>query len=237
MTSSSPQNVARDQITGIVLGGGLSTRLGITQSKLLIHIGGKLVLARVADTLKMICSELVLVVRPEQEDDVPDLGIALNMHVISDTEPYKGPLAGIHAGLAASTTPLNFVVAGDHPFISRNLVNAMAAAAVVDGPGSPSAVIPRSEGVLNPLHAIYPREHWAPYFAHAMSDGETSPSRTIEKAISADYPPVTIFTDEDLERADPRKISLMDIDTPENLNAARKIIEARRFTPRHHSLG
>ncbi|NQW19111.1 MAG: molybdenum cofactor guanylyltransferase [Chloroflexi bacterium] len=224
-------------LTGIVLGGGRSRRLAVTQSKLLIHIGGKLVLARVADTLKMICSELVLVVRPDQEDDVPDLGIALNMHVISDTNPYEGPLAGMHAGLTASTTPLSFVVAGDHPFVSRNLVTAMAAVATTDGIDSPSAVIPRTDGTLQPLHAIYPREHWVPYFAHAMAEGETSPRRVIEKAIASDYPPVTIFTEEDIERSDPRRISLHDIDTQEQLTAARKIAESRKFTPRHHSLG
>lgn len=238
MTSSpSQENVARDNITGVVLGGGLSTRFGTGQSKLLIHLGGKLVLARVADTLKLVCSELVLVVRPDQEDDVPDLGIALNMHVVTDTAPYRGPLAGIHAGLAASTTPLSFVVAGDHPFISRNLVTAMAAAAVTDGLDKPTAVIPRTDGVLHPLHAIYPREQWVPYLAHAMSEGETSPRRAIEKATVSDYPPVTIYTDEDLEKTDPRRISLVDIDTPESLNTARKIAEARKFTPRHHSLG
>jgi hypothetical protein len=70
-----------------------------------------------------------------------------------------------------------------------------------------------------------------------MSKGESSPRRVIEKAVGTDYPPVTIFTDEDLERTDPRRISLHDIDTPENLNAARKISESRKFTPRHHSLG
>jgi len=235
--SPTPNENAATGITGIVLGGGRSRRLGGDQSKLLMHIGGKLVLARVADTLKMVCSELVLVVRPDQEDDVPDLGIALNMHVVTDTAPYKGPIAGVHAGLAASHTPLSFVVAGDHPFVSRNLVTAMAAAATVDGIENPSAVIPRPDGVLHPLHAIYPREHWEPYFAHAMSEGETSPRRAIEKATISDYPPVTIFTDDDLEKADPRRVSLVDIDTPESLNVARKIAEARKFTPRHHSLG
>lgn len=224
-------------ITGIVLGGGHSRRMGGSQSKLLIHIGGKLVLARIADTLKMVCSELVLVVRPGQDDDVPDLGIALNMHVITDTRPYEGPLAAIHAGLAVSTTPLSFVIAGDHPFVSRNLVTAMAATASSDGPENLSAVVPRTDGVLHPLHAIYPAEQWTPYFGHAMSEGESSPRRAIEKAAAADYPPVTVFTDEDLEQTDPRRISLQDIDTPENLNAARKISEARKFTPRHHSLG
>jgi molybdenum cofactor guanylyltransferase len=237
MTSATNAMPAKSNITGVVLGGGRSRRLGLDQSKLLVHLGGKLVLARVADTLKMVCDELVLVVRPGQEDDVPDLGIALNMHVVTDTSPYEGPLAGIHAGLTASTTPLSFVVAGDHPFVSRNLVNAMAVASIADGIETPSAVIPRSEGILNPLHAIYPREQWVPYLAHAMSEGDTSPRYVINKAAESGYPPVTLFTDEDLEKADPRRISLMDIDTPENLNEARKIIEARRFTPRHHSLG
>ncbi|MDP6137659.1 MAG: molybdenum cofactor guanylyltransferase [Arenicellales bacterium] len=225
------------QLTGIVLGGGRSRRLGLNQSKLLIHIGGKLVLARVADTLRQFCSELVLVVRPDQEDDVPDLGIALGMHVVTDTEPQSGPMAGIHAGLTVSTTPLSFVIAGDHPFVSRNLVQAMATAATADGFDSPTAVIPRANGVLHPLHAIYPREQWLPYVAHSLADGKTSPRRAIEQAISAEYPPVMIFTDDELEKTDPRRISLLDIDTPENLNVARRISEARKFTPRHHSLG
>ena len=224
-------------ITGIVLGGGHSRRMGGSQSKLLIHIGGKLVLSRIADTLKMVCSELVLVVRPGQDDDVPDLGIALNMHVVTDTNPYKGPMAAIHAGLAASTTPLSFIVAGDHPFVSRDLVTAMAATASADGPEKLSAVVPRTDGILHPLHAVYPTKQWVPYFGHAMSEGESSPRRAIAKAAVVDYPRVTVFTDEDLERTDPRRISLHDIDTPENLNAARKISEARKFTPRHHSLG
>ena len=224
-------------LTGIVLGGGRSRRLGANQSKLLTHIGGKLVLARVADSLKQICSELVLVVRPDQDDDIPDLGIALNMHVVTDTTPHEGPLAAIHAGLAASTTPLCFVIAGDHPFVSRNLVQAMAATSLADGPESPTAVIPRTNGVIHPLHAIYPPTTWLPFLTHALSEGETSPRRAIEKATAADYPPVTLFTDEELERTDPRRISLLDIDTTEDLNLARKISEARKFTPRHHSPG
>jgi molybdopterin-guanine dinucleotide biosynthesis protein A len=225
------------QLTAIVLGGGRSLRLGANQSKLLTHIGGKLVLARVADTLKQVCSELVLVVRPDQDDDIPDLGIALNMHVVTDTKPHAGPLAAIHAGLTASTTPLNFVIAGDHPFISRNLVQAMAAASIAESPDSPIAVFPRTNGIIHPLHAIYPRATWLPFLAHALSEGETSPRRTIEKATAADYPPVTLFTEEELERTDPRRISLLDIDTPEDLHLARRISKARKFTPRRHTSG
>ena len=224
-------------LTGIVLGGGRSRRLGLDQSKLLIHIGGKLVLARVANTLKRVCSELILVVRPDQDDDVPDLGIALGMHITTDSEQQCGPMAAIHAGLAASTTPLSFVIAGDHPFVSRSLIQAMAVDSTAGGLESPTAVIPRADGVLHPLHAIYPREQWLPFFTRCMENGETSPRRAIELAVSEEYPPVTIFAESKLEKADPRKISLLDIDTPANLDLARRISEARKFTPRHHSLG
>ena len=215
------------QLTGIVLAGGRSRRLGSTQSKLLIRIDGKQILIRIADVLKKITSELILVVRQNQNDDVLKLGISLDMRVITDTDPYSGPLAGIHAGLTASTTPFSFVVAGDHPFISTNLITTMAMAASHDSVSSPSAVIPQIDGLINPLHAIYPRKHWIPYFAQVMSEGETSPRRAIEKAKAANYPPMTIFTDEVIEQTDPHKISLFDIDTPENLNFAKQITEAQ----------
>ena len=219
------------QLTGIVLGGGRSRRLGLSQSKLLIPIGGKMVLARVADTLGQFCSELVLVVRPDQDDGVPDLGIALGMHVVADTETNSGPIAGIHAGLTVSTTMLSFVIAGDHPFLSSSLVQAMAAAAAAAGSDPSPAVIPCSEGALHPLHAVYPREPWLRYLARLMTDGETSPRSAIELAISTGYPPVTIFTDDELEQADPRHLSLMDIDTTEHLSTARQIVESRKSMP------
>ena len=175
------------QLTGIVLAGGRSTRLGSTQSKLITRIDGKKILARIADALKTVTSELILVGRQNQNDEVFDLGISLNMRVISDTDPYSGPLAGIHAGLTASTTPLSFIVAGDHPFLSTNLITAMAISAGLGEVNTTCAVIPHTEGNLHPLHAIYPRKYWVPHFAQALSKGETSPRRSIEKARAANY--------------------------------------------------
>ena len=51
-------------MTAIVLAGGRSQRMGLTIPKPLIGLGGKLLLARVADTLKSLCAEEILVVRP-----------------------------------------------------------------------------------------------------------------------------------------------------------------------------
>ena len=87
--------------------------------KPLIALGGKLMLARVSDTLKSLCKEAIVVVRPGQDDDVPDLGIALGMHVVTDVADADGPLSAISAGLSAATTTLAFVVGADYPFLSR----------------------------------------------------------------------------------------------------------------------
>ena len=116
----------RELLTGVVLAGGRSERMG--QPKPMLMLGGKLMLARVADTLKPLCDELVLVVRRGQDDDVPDTGIALGMHVVEDTEADRGPVAAVHAGLHAAVTPLAFVTGADYPFLSRRLITAMVAA-------------------------------------------------------------------------------------------------------------
>ncbi|GIT19271.1 MAG: hypothetical protein CM1200mP39_20770 [Dehalococcoidia bacterium] len=65
---------------------------------------------------------------------------------MSDTDPYSGPLAGIHAGLTASTTPFSFIVAGDHPFLSTNLITAMAISAGLGAVNTTCAVIPHTKG-------------------------------------------------------------------------------------------
>ena len=120
-------------LTGIVLAGGRSQRLGMALPKPLIALGGKLLLARVSDTLKSLCKEAIVVVRPGQDDDVPDLGIALGMHVVTDVVDADGPLSAISAGLTAATTPLAFVVGADYPFLSRALIIEMTRISQMEG--------------------------------------------------------------------------------------------------------
>ena len=211
----------RDRLTGIVLAGGYSKRLG--ESKPLLMLGGKLMLARVADVLKPICRELVLVVRPDQDDDTPDIGIALGMHVVADTEADRGPIAALHAGLAAAVTPLAFVTGCDYPFLSRRLIMAMAEAALPSGGGMPGAVVPRAGGGLHPLHAVYPVAEWLPLVARALAEGADSPRRLVERAFETGYPPVSVLTEDEIELYDPQLLSLFDIDTREQLSVARKI--------------
>ena len=216
-------------VTGIVLGGGHGRRLG--RSKPLMTLGGKLLLARVADALRPLVDELVLVVRPDQSDATPDTGIALRMHVVTDTAPHQGPLAAIDAGLAAAVTPAAFLVGADYPFISRSLVRMMIEVAFSQGPEPESAII-RAAGSLQPLHSVLAVGPWRQVVSDALERQEQSFRRLVESAAEAGEPPVNVITEDDVERHDPQGLSLLDIDTPEDLGVARRVLDRRRVTLR-----
>ncbi len=216
-------------ITGIVMGGGHSTRLGTP--KPMIQLGGKLVLARVADTLRDICDELVFVAREDQGDHSPDTAIALRMHIVTDTPPYHGPLAALHAGLSAAVTPLAFVTGADFPFLSRSLIQAMIATAFSAGE-KPESIVARVAGRIHPLHTVLVVDDWVDVIERALADGETSPSRLIETAMAKDNPRIGVMTEDEVERFDPRLLSFFDIDTSEDLNIARRLVDPRKVNIR-----
>ena len=216
-------------LTAIVIAGGRSERLGLATPKPLIGLGGKLLLARVADTLKSLCKEQILVVRPRQDDDVPDLGIALGMHVVTDIEGSEGPLAAISAGLTATATPLAFVVGADYPFLSRGLIIEMTRFSRIGGEDRSSAVVVRRGDRLNPLHAVYPVEPWRELTADALGEGMRSPTALLHRVLGDGMHPIEIMTEDEVERIDPRSLSLFDIDTLDDLGLARRIIDTRNY--------
>ncbi len=216
---SEPASARPTGLTGIVLAGGRSVRLG--EPKPLVLVGRRLILARTFDALKRVCEEQILVVRPDQDDAVPDTAIALGMHVVADSfkgmGPLGGPLVGIEAGLAAAETNLCFVAAGDHPFLSPELI-----AAITERAEGYDAVVPRIGGRLQPLHAVYRRSTWLPIVRVALSEQRLSPSALLDDAIAAGSPEVLVLNETDLTQWDPGLRSFHDIDTPESLTRARR---------------
>lgn len=185
--------------------------------KPLIVVGNKLILARISDALRSICDEVIAVVRRGQEDATPDTALALGMHVVEDISPESGPLAGLCAGLSASISPLTFVTGGDHPFLSPDLIRAMAQTAEAED----AAVIPILNGRHQPFHAIYPTATWHTRFHAAFQAGERSATGVITAAVAAGTPKVVHYGASQVEEHDPRLMSLMDVDTPSQLARAR----------------
>src|SRR6476620_11737545 len=98
---------------GIVLCGGLSTRMG--SSKALLPFGSETMLQRVVRLLGTVVSPLVVVAAPEQA--LPDLPAAVT--ITRDENPGRGPLEGLRAGLKALPTGIDiaYVTSCDVPLL------------------------------------------------------------------------------------------------------------------------
>jgi molybdenum cofactor guanylyltransferase len=131
--------------TGIILAGGKSSRMG--QNKALLTIEGATVIERIAHELTKITDQLLIVTNTFR--DFEFLGIPM----VEDMQKGKGPIAGIHAGLTATTTNANLIVACDMPFISSSLGDFL-----LTGLDEYQAVIPELGGQLHPLYGAYRKD-------------------------------------------------------------------------------
>lgn len=100
------------QLSGIILAGGQSTRMGRDKGGLDYH--GRSFLAHTVEKLKAVGIEDIVVsggtASPEGTRRVPDL------------YPGCGPLGGIHAGLRAIRNPVALVLAVDTPLVPESLL-------------------------------------------------------------------------------------------------------------------
>jgi len=132
-------------VTSIILVGGKNLRLG--SSKALEIIGGKSLIERVVERVKLVSIQTLIVTSPEQ----PALPVAGEVEVLVDLYPGRGPLGGIYTGLLASSSSHSIVVACDMPFLNIELLRYM-----IQLSQGFDAVVPRlGEGKAEPLHAVY----------------------------------------------------------------------------------
>jgi molybdopterin-guanine dinucleotide biosynthesis protein A len=126
----------------IILAGGKSTRMGT--NKALLKIQDTPNVERIVNVLRPNFPHQVLVTND------PNPYHFLGVKTVKDYFPGKGPLAGIHAGLAASPYEVNVSAACDMPFVSAELAKAL-----VEKSHHYDAVIPVIGGMQQPLFAVY----------------------------------------------------------------------------------
>ncbi|MGE5183969.1 MAG: molybdenum cofactor guanylyltransferase [Acidobacteriota bacterium] len=129
----------RSDVSALILAGGRATRLGGI-AKHAIVIGGETILARQTRLLAPRVQEILI----SSPSDIA------GYRCVRDAFDAAGPLAGIAAGLAAAATPWLLVVAGDMPYLTGELVDALLAAAH-DGV---DAVCVRERGLPEPLVSV-----------------------------------------------------------------------------------
>ncbi len=133
------------KVTAFVLAGGRSTRMG--RDKAFLEIDGETLIARVLKLARAVAPGVHIIGDAKK--------FAPWGEVVEDIYPGHGPLAGIHAALAGTKTDLNLIVPIDMPFLSETFLTFL----IERGRASSAIVIvPRSEGRLHPLCAVYRKE-------------------------------------------------------------------------------
>jgi molybdopterin-guanine dinucleotide biosynthesis protein A len=140
-------------VCGIILAGGLARRMG-GGDKPLKTIAGKPILAHVIERLRPQCARLVL-----NANGDPARFASFGLPVVADDVPdFAGPLAGILAGLdwIAANVPdceCAISVAGDTPFIPRDLVQRLQMARLNE---ASDIAVAASGGRTHPVIALWP---------------------------------------------------------------------------------
>ncbi len=123
-----------------------------------------------------------------------------------------GPLAGIETGLAAVRNRLVFVAAGDLPLLPEELVGFLLERLEERGA---RAAVPRHEGRTHPLCAAYDRRI-LPQVRSALDDGVRS-VRELLGGLRAVY-----YAEEELRRFGDPGLFLMNVNSPQDLERARR---------------
>ena len=140
-------------ITGVILAGGRSRRMG-GGDKGLLDLGGKPMLAHVIDRLKPQVGRIIINANGE-----PRRFAAWSLPVVPDTVGgFAGPLAGVLAGMRWSHShapEARFIVttAGDAPLLPRDLARRLLAALE---PSKAVIALAQSLGELHPVIGLWP---------------------------------------------------------------------------------
>jgi molybdopterin-guanine dinucleotide biosynthesis protein A len=150
-------------MTGLLLAGGMGHRMGGCD-KGLIEFDGQAMASHVIDRLRPQVGPLLI-----NANRTLEVWRSYGLPVISDTlGGFVGPLAGIHAGLHACTTPWLVTAPCDSPFLPLDLVQRLATAA--ENEKRPLAVA-RSGGRLQPVFALWHRDQLPALQSYLESGG------------------------------------------------------------------
>lgn len=155
-------------ITGLILAGGASSRMG--RPKALLPFGPERLIERQVRLLRPLCQELLIVTND------PEAFALLGLPMIKDHSPGQGPLAGLEAGLGAANQPLVLAVACDMPFLSGKVITALYTHLTDDV----LAAVPRAPDGPEPLCALWRRTALSA-IQGALAAGQRSPQRLLEQ--------------------------------------------------------
>jgi molybdopterin-guanine dinucleotide biosynthesis protein A len=192
---------AYPDVTGLILAGGASRRMGT--DKAFLEIEGEPLVARIHRVLTPLFAEVLIAAGDGARKRGPFPG-----RVLYDDTPGQGPLGGLVAGLKAARTPWVFMVACDMPNLDPKVI----ARVIAERTAGLLAVVPESPGGPESCHALYARTA-LPVIETAMAEGERAPHRLFVRLRARLIPKAEIAA------VDPTFRSLANLNSRDDLKA------------------
>ena len=193
-----------DGVSGVILAGGRSTRMG--RDKRCLPWNGVNLLDSICAVLDPLFDELIIVTAASDYE----LRSA-SVRSITDEIPGKGSIGGLFSGILHSHNPYSFVVACDMPYLHSGVVERICLS-----PPADLVVVHLLHGI-QPLHARYSKK-CLPYLEEMIrKDHLKIQDLFCNSALS------TIVLDEtQLSDLDPHLRSFINVNTPSDWEFARK---------------
>ena len=189
-------------VTGVILAGGKSRRMG--QDKRRLAWGETTLLGHVVATLRPVVGELLVVV-----DDARRVR-HLDARVIEDLVPGTHALGGLYTGLTLASRDRCFVCACDAPLLQPALIRFLCEQAE-----GFDLAIPQTDRGLQPLHAVYAKSV-LPAIEEQLQRRQFN-LHTLVTKVRANVVPL-----DRLRPFDPAGLSFLNVNTPQEYEVARE---------------
>jgi len=191
-------------VTGVILAGGKSRRMG--EDKRFLLVGEATLLDRTVSVMGKLFPEVLIVIA---QDSLP-LTVA-GCRVYRDLIPDCGSLGGLYTGLAQATKERIFVAACDMPFLNPDMIRWF----VSRDPDADIVMAQLPDG-MQPLHAVYGKRALP-----VLERMATSHELKIRSIASDPSLHVTAVLPAEWGKLDPHARSFQNVNTPADLEAAR----------------
>lgn len=205
-------------ITGVILAGGKSRRMG--QNKALMPLGNEPLIVHVVRQMGLIADELLLIT------DEPDLYTILKLPTYTDLLPDMGALGGLHTGLTYAANRVVLCVGCDMPLLQPNLL-----AHLTGLLGDYDAVVPCVESatrattepayIFQTLAAVYSKR-CLPVIEEMLAAGELRVHALYDRIDTR------IVQPHEWQAFDPQGLSFFNINTPADFEKANTYIGGNR---------
>ena len=194
------------EVTGVLLAGGKSRRMG--EDKRHLVVGDQTLLERGLAVLHSIFQEVLVVIAKDSDP------LGVDAKVVRDLVPDCGSLGGLYTGLMEATTSSIFVVACDMPFLDQTVI-----AQFTSRRSNADIVMAKLAGRLHPMHALYGKR-CLPLLEQMIQARRLK----IQGMVSHSSLRVQYVTEEDLFTLDPSYRSFHNVNTVAELEEARLLL-------------